>query len=83
MSAPEDPSNAAAERLSSFQGVPMGATATAPGKAEPPVWLGHRRCQKPGCITLLNRFNPGPYCLCHTREVREPQTTDEIMRAAA
>jgi len=22
-----------------------------------------RRCANPGCITILNRYNPGPLCL--------------------
>lgn len=27
-----------------------------------------RRCSRPGCITLLNGYNPGPACLLHTQD---------------
>ena len=28
-------------------------------------------CAEPGCITIPNSYNPGPYCLLHT-EATEP-----------
>lgn len=28
-----------------------------------------RRCRIPGCITVLNHFNPGPCCLLHTERI--------------
>jgi hypothetical protein len=31
----------------------------------------NRRCAHPGCITLLNGYNPGPECLIHT-PAKEP-----------
>lgn len=38
-----------------------------------PPYAGElRRCAVPGCITLLNGYNPGPACLIHT----EDETSD-------
>lgn len=28
---------------------------------------GDRRCFRDGCITILNMYNPGPYCLLDTQ----------------
>ncbi len=32
-------------------------------EAERGVHPTGRKCASPGCITILNRYNPGPYCL--------------------
>lgn len=34
-------------------------------------------CAEPGCITLPNGYNPGPYCLIHTSESADAYNTAE------
>lgn len=31
----------------------------------PDTYPAGRPCHEPGCITRLNRYNPGPFCLLH------------------
>lgn len=50
-----------------------------------PPYAGEvRRCTVPGCITLLNGYNPGPDCMGHTvdRAVTDAQRTAELEREA-
>ena len=36
----------------------------------PQTYPPGRRCKSTWCITVLNRFNPGPLCLMHAARVR-------------
>lgn len=33
----------------------------------PDTYPKGRRCVEPGCITVLNRYNGGPWCLIHAQ----------------
>lgn len=37
-----------------------------------------RRCLENGCITLLNIWNPGPYCLLHAARYEAELLADEV-----
>jgi hypothetical protein len=39
------------------------------------TYAPNRPCEKPGCITILTRCNPGPYCRRHTGARDDDETT--------
>jgi hypothetical protein len=41
------------------------ATSVHAAGASPVYYPRDRYCDMPGCITILNRYNPGPDCLLH------------------
>ena len=51
----------------------------------PAPWshLRGRRCPEPGCITILNGYNPGPHCLRHTVHEQTPDELDAMLDADA
>jgi len=38
-----------------------------------------RRCANPGCITILNRYNPGPLCLKCEEEQKERRRNNRFL----
>lgn len=47
-------------------------------RLRPPFWEKGviRPCEEPGCITVLNGYNPGPNCLRHTEDERTQEELD-------
>jgi hypothetical protein len=42
----------------------------APGKNAVPRSLDERRCEEPGCTTILSSYNSSPTCWLHTGPTR-------------
>jgi hypothetical protein len=40
---------------------------------------GDRRCFRDGCITILNMYNPGPYCLLDTQRLKAERRAAEAL----